>query len=70
MILADALRGHALHDVCAVDHLSHGVYYVLEGPLATPGSRHPWVRSVWIVPHGRDLPRLVTACPCGRRREA
>ena len=41
----------------------HGRKYIVEGRLETPGDRRPWVRTVWIVDAGQDLPRLVTAYP-------
>lgn len=41
----------------------HGTKYVVEGELETPeGNRVP-IRTVWILEHGREAPRLVTAYP-------
>jgi|HubBroStandDraft_6_1064221.scaffolds.fasta_scaffold904300_1 hypothetical protein len=42
---------------------AHGTKYIVDGPLETPGGATPVVRSVWIVDHGSDVPRLVTAYP-------
>lgn len=41
----------------------HGVKYVLDGRMETPGGDTPMVRTIWIVDRGRDRPRLVTAYP-------
>jgi hypothetical protein len=41
----------------------HGVKYVLDGAIETPGGKTPTVRSVWIVDRGQNCPRLVTAYP-------
>ena len=68
MMLANALRAHAAdYDVTAVEDVDYGVDYVVEGPLATPNGKAPWVRVVWAILEGQDTPRLVTAYPCKRR---
>ena len=41
----------------------HGVKYVLDGRMETPGSKMPMVRTIWIVDRGWHKPRLVTAYP-------
>lgn len=45
----------------------YGNVYTAEGPLRTPAGeeteRH--IRSVWIVEHGTEHPRLITAYPIG-----
>jgi len=41
----------------------HGQKYVVEGVLDSPAGKNAVVRTVWIVDHGQDAPRLVTAYP-------
>jgi hypothetical protein len=68
-VLASALLHHAAaNDVAVTMDTSHGTKYTVEGPLACPDGRRPWVRAVWIVPAGEVVPRLLTACPTERRR--
>lgn len=64
----DALRrsllGHAREG--AVAHTLRtpfGVKYVLDGPLKSPDGRDPETRSVWILEHGSERPRFLTAYP-------
>lgn len=41
----------------------HGTKYVVDGQMETPkGNRVP-IRTVWILEHGSETPRLVTAYP-------
>ena len=42
---------------------SHGLKYILDGKIETPGGRSPTVRTIWIVDQGVKSPRLVTAYP-------
>ena len=42
---------------------AHGIKYVLDGGMETPGGKTPVVRTIWIVDRGLDRPRLVTAYP-------
>jgi hypothetical protein len=42
---------------------SHGRKYVVIGDIAAPSGRVLRVRTVWIIDHGMDTPRLVTAYP-------
>ncbi len=63
-VFAAALRAQAMSTPFAHCLVSlHGSKYVVDGPLDTPRGRTPTVRVVWIVDHGLDLPRLVTAYP-------
>jgi hypothetical protein len=63
-VLADALKDLVKHSPvrCHVDSV-HGSKYIIEGPLHTPSGRTEVVRSVWIIDHGKTVPRLVTAYP-------
>jgi hypothetical protein len=61
---AEALRQHAAnHDVVVIEDTPFGTSYAVEGALATPGGRMPWVRVVWFIDAGQTFPRLVTAYP-------
>jgi len=40
-----------------------GLRYEILGPLTGPNGATAWVRSIWIVPAGGTLPRLVTLIP-------
>ena len=63
-VLSEALCGLAANFpiVKTVDS-PHGTKYVVDGTLATPVSKTPSVRTVWIIDQGGDTPRLVTAYP-------
>ena len=41
----------------------HGVKYVVEGVLTTPGGTSPRICTVWILETGETNPRFVTAYP-------
>jgi len=41
----------------------HGTKYVVDGHLESPEGRRSFVRAIWIVDKGQELPRLVTAYP-------
>ena len=45
---------------------SFAVHYVIEASLSTLDGRDPTVRVVWIIDHGDDTPRLVSAYPLQR----
>lgn len=67
--LADALSQHAsLYDVVRTEITEYGVKYRIVGALMTPDERNPTVRTLWIVLHGDDVPRFITAVPHDRRR--
>jgi hypothetical protein len=62
--LADALRQVAVNCPVASKVVTpHGTKYVLDGAMTTPVGSKPWVRTVWIVDRGENVPRLVTAYP-------
>jgi hypothetical protein len=63
---AAALRRLALTGVVSrrLDS-THGTKYVIDGRLEGSGASAHLVRTVWIVEHGQDAPRLVTAFPHG-----
>jgi hypothetical protein len=62
--LAAALRRLALAtEVANSMETEHGIKYVVDGSMETPGGKTPAVRTIWIVDSGLDRPRLVTAYP-------
>lgn len=61
---ADALKAQARSNPVAVAVDSpYGTRYSVDGELQTPSGRRPRVRTVWILEHGSDEPRLITAYP-------
>jgi len=62
--LAEALRRLAVEaEIEKSQETTHGVKYILDGRIETPGGSNPAVRTVWIIDSGLDRPRLVTAYP-------
>jgi len=62
--MARALADHGRSGtVAAIVESGHGTRYSIDGPLDTPEGRQPSVRTVWIVEHGAEHPRLITAHP-------
>ena len=65
--LVETLRVHgASHEVTSVTETQHGPVFTVDGILITPDGRNPRIRTVWIIDHGSDAPRLITAYPNGR----
>ena len=65
--LADQLRMLASSGAARpAGDVGYGPKYLVDGILRTPAGKSLRVRTVWIVRHGEDFPRLVTAYP-GRR---
>ena len=65
-VLAQALRAVAHSgDVVARVTSAHGEKCVVDGLLSSHTERQApaMVRTVWIIDHGLDVPRLVTAYP-------
>lgn len=61
---ADALRRHAQeYRVRRVEDSPFGRRYVVEGILQAPDGRTPYMRTVWFIPTGGEIPWLVTAYP-------
>lgn len=62
--LADALKRHAReNDVATTEQTPFGTSYSVDGRLAAPDGRTPWIRVVWFIETGDAIPRLVTAHP-------
>ncbi len=65
-LLEDALCAHPdINDIVDVSPTAFGTRSVIECHVATPDGRNPCIRSVWILDHGADRHRLVTAYPTG-----
>lgn len=63
-VLAEALRHQARSNpVVATVDSAYGTRYSVDGELQTPSGRRPRVRTVWILEHGSDELRLITAHP-------
>src|SRR5262245_14368770 len=41
----------------------HGIKYIVDGPLQGSHGVARSVRTIWIIDHGQEAPRLVTAYP-------
>jgi hypothetical protein len=62
--LAAALVSHvADNDVTKVEDSPFGTRYVVEGTIISPDGRNPFLRSVWFIGTGEDIPKFVTAYP-------
>ena len=67
--LASALQRHAAdHEVTKVEESPFGKRYVIEGSMSAPDGRSPFVRSVWFIRLGEQMPRFVTAYPLPRSK--
>lgn len=63
---AEALREQAMAStVSDIVEGRFGTKFVVDGQIRCPDASTHMIRSVWIVPHGKDNPRLVTAHPLG-----
>ena len=63
-LLEQVLLAHGRnHEVVATDETQHGLIFVIHGTIQTPDGRNPWIRIVWMIDHGYDSPRFVTAYP-------
>lgn len=62
--MADALAEHPdRNPTAAVEGSLWGVKYTVQCRIRTPDGRDPCILTVWIVPPGDDVARLVTAYP-------
>jgi hypothetical protein len=62
--MATALLRHAAeYDIAKIEDSPFGMRYVVEGIMATPDGRTPWVRTIWFIDTGADAPRFVSAYP-------
>jgi hypothetical protein len=52
-----------VQEVAETETTPHGTKYVLVGPVPTPAGEEVVLRTVWIIDHGQDVPRFVTAYP-------
>lgn len=63
-IMREALLKHAsTHEVASILDTTSGKHYAVEGELDTPDGRSPLIRTIWMLEHDSDKPRLITAYP-------
>lgn len=69
-VLAQSIYEHASrHEVARVIVTEHGTKYLVEGSIVTPDERYPFVRTVWLIETGTEVPRFITAYPIKERSE-
>ena len=61
--LAESLLSLSSADVMETQKTDYGTKYVIVGDLIGPDGRTASVHSIWILPIGGSVPRLVTAYP-------
>ena len=61
--LESALRWHAAQQVAQVADSPYGRKFVIRASLTGPSGSSAMVVSVWIIRHGDETPRFVTAYP-------
>lgn len=60
--LEEALRSHPARNPSSDPVVTiHGTKYVVSCSMPSPDGRDPCTLSVWIVDHGKTIPRFVTA---------
>lgn len=57
------LEGHA----AKTDRTAYGQKYEVRGVITGPSGRTADIVTVWIIRHGEDVPRFVTAHPGGQK---
>ena len=61
---ARLLRQHAMSGrVTEICHNPYGATYAVEGMMDTPSGRRIFVRSMWMIDVGSNVPRFTTAMP-------
>jgi len=66
-VLVADLRGHAVENqASATEANEYGQKYEIRGTMGRPAGKTAVVVAVWIVLHGEDFPRFVTAFPGAR----
>jgi hypothetical protein len=65
---AEALRKHGAHyEVAFMRSAGDGIRYAVEGELILPDGKQCYLRTVWMIDAGEDIPRLITAFPIIRK---
>lgn len=65
--LANALVKHAgKYEVTSVEPSVFGTRYVIEGKIASPDMRDPFIRAIWFTEANGKIPYFVTAYPLER----
>ena len=66
--MARALLNHAAtYPIASTLKTTRGTHYSVEGELQTPDGNMPFIRSVWVIDDGDEIPRLITAYPIKRK---
>lgn len=67
-IMAQALLTHAAtHPVANTLKTPHCINYLVEGTITTPDNRNPYVRTIWCIGHGEEIPHFVSAYPIKKK---
>lgn len=64
---ADLRSQHLVLDAVEGEQTKYGRKFVITSPLMGPSGNAATVVSVWVIRHGEDIPRFVTAYPGGTR---
>lgn len=63
------LRAIALNEpVTEIVSSPYGVKYIVDGQVTTPSAEQMTIRKVWLIEHGDERPRFVTAYPISLKR--
>ena len=63
LLRAELLNLAADQEVAEQMRTEHGEKFVIDGMIATPSGRSVWIKTVWIIDAGEEVPRFVTARP-------
>ena len=58
--LLNLAQTQAIHETVET---THGVKYIIIGPIETPSGKPVTILTVWIIDIGKDAPRFITARP-------
>lgn len=67
VLAADIQRHAAQNEALATEANEYGQKYEVRGSLGGPAGRTALLITVWIVLHGEDFPRFITAYPGPKR---
>ena len=64
----DIRSAHLSSDVREVKEVAYGIRYIIIAPLMTPSGRQLYVKTIWQIDKGTDIPRLITLLPVTKGR--
>lgn len=68
--LKKSLLKHAAdYEVAKIEPSPFGTRYVIEGDMPTLDGRNPFVRTIWFINTGQEIPRFVSAYPIRRKEQ-